>query len=116
MQNYIHVSVKPENSKLSVDISNTSAVLLGSTIVFNCSTWSHPPAHDFLFYRNQLYLGSNASGFYYLQISESGIYSCSPVSKAGVGESATVNLMVVGKYTKVTEEASETQSLDSHNN
>ena len=62
-----------------------------------------------------MYLGSNASGFYYLQISESGIYSCSPVSKAGVGESATVNLTVVGKYTRVTEEASEIQRLDSHN-
>ena len=89
--------MKPENTKLSVDTLNTSAVLLGSTIVFNCSTWSFPPAHDFLFYHNQLYIGSNASSFYYLQISESGTYSCSPINNAGFGESATVSLTVVGR-------------------
>ena len=97
MQISFHVSVKPENTKLSVDTLNTSAVLLGSTIVFNCSTWSYPPAHDFLFYHNQLYIGSNASGFYYLHISESGTYSCSPINNAGFGESAAVSFTVVGR-------------------
>ena len=94
------VSVKPENTKLSLDKSNTSAVLLSSTVVFNCTTFSHPPAHEYLFFHNQVLLGRNVSGFYHLQISNSGVYSCTPVNSAGVGESAAVSLTVVGRFAK----------------
>jgi len=61
---------------------------------------SHPPAHEYLFFHNQVLLGRNVSGFYHLQISNSGVYSCTPVNRAGIGESAAVNLTVVGRFTK----------------
>ena len=85
---------------MSVDSSNTSAVLLGSTIVFNCTSFSSPVPHKYRFFRNQVFLGSNVSGVYHLQMRESGVYSCMPVNSAGVGESANVNLTVVGKFPK----------------
>ena len=44
-----------------------------------------------------MFIGSNVSGFYNLKMSRSGVYSCLPVNRAGVGETATVNLTVVGK-------------------
>ena len=45
-----------------------------------------------------MFIGSNVSGFYNLKMSRSGVYSCLPVNRAGVGETATVNLTVVGKW------------------
>ena len=95
--NFLDLAVKPENTHLSVDTANTSAVLLGSTVIFNCTTSSHPKPHIYWFYHNQELLGSNISGVYYLQVNTSGVYSCLPVSNAGVGETASVNLTVVGK-------------------
>ena len=90
-------AVKPENTQLSVGSLNTSAVLLGSTVTFNCSTSSYPSPHVYWFYHNEVFIGSNVSGFYNLKMSGSGVYSCLPVNRAGVGETATVNLTVVGK-------------------
>ena len=90
-------AVKPENTQLSVGSLNTSAVLLGSTVTFNCSTSSFPSPHVYWFYHNEVFIGSNVSGFYNLTMSRSGVYSCLPVNRAGVGETATVNLTVVGK-------------------
>ena len=90
-------AVKPENTQLSVGSLNTCAVLLGSTVTFNCSTSSYPSPHVYWFYHNQAFIGSNVSGFYNLKMSRSGVYSCLPVNRAGVGETATVNLTVVGK-------------------
>ena len=90
-------AVKPENTQLSVGSLNTSAVLLGSTVTFNCSTSSYPSPHVYWFYHNEVFIGSNVSGFYNLKMSRSGVYSCLPVNRAGVGETATVNLTVVGK-------------------
>ena len=90
-------AVKPENTHLSVGSLNTSAVLLGSTVTFNCSTSSYPSPHVYWFYHNEMFIGSNVSGFYNLKMSRSGVYSCLPVNRAGVGKTAAVNLTVVGK-------------------
>ena len=90
-------SDKPSNTKLSVDVLNTSAVVIGSSVVFNCTTDSHPAPQEYRFLHNEQLLGSNTSGIYHLQISNSGVYRCVPINKAGEGESAVLNITVFGE-------------------
>ena len=90
-------SDKPSNTNLSVDVLNTSAVLIGSPIVFNCTTDSHPAAHEYRFVLEEELLGSSSSGIYHAQISSSGVYRCVPINRAGEGESATINITIFGE-------------------
>ena len=76
---------------------NTSAVVQNSFVTFSCASKASPPPHEYRFYHNNNLLGTNSSGTYKTQVSESGLYSCVPVNTVGFGVNDTVNITVVGK-------------------
>ena len=89
------VTAKPENTNLTT-AANTSAVLLNSQVTFHCSADGSPPPHNYLLTLNGEVLASNSSGYFSIQITESGNYSCVPVNKAGNGEVDSIAIIVVG--------------------
>ena len=77
---------------------NTSAVVQNRFVTFSCTSKASPPPHEYRFYHNDNLLGTNSSGTYKTQVSESGLYSCVPVNTVGFGVNNTVNITVVGKF------------------
>jgi len=91
------ISVKPERTRLSVNIDIAKAVPFGSFVEFNCTTFSNPDADGYKFYRDQEPLGSNTSGVYHLQLQRSGLYSCVPFNSVANGNRAVLRINVNGK-------------------
>ena len=96
----IHFSIiytdPPENTKLTTT-ANTSATLKNSNVTFTCTAEGSPPPHEYRFYHKGTFLGSSSSGTFQTQVTKSGLYSCIPVNKAGVGENKSITINVVGE-------------------
>ena len=86
----------PSGTSVTITPSN-STVLQGNTVTFNCTTDANPAATDYKLYHNGNQLGSNASGIISTQVTDSGNYTCVPISSLGTGENVSVNINVVGK-------------------
>ena len=94
---YLLTTDPPTNTSLTINPSNTT-VLNGTEVTFNCTTDANPAASNYKFFHNGSHLGSSSSGVYSRNISKDGEYSCVPENMAGVGDSATVVITVVGNY------------------
>ena len=87
---------KAENTNL-ITTANVSATLKNSVENFTCTSKGNPPPREYKFYHKGIYLGKSSSGFFQIQVSESGLYSCVPVNEVGDGEKGEVDITVVGK-------------------
>ncbi|XP_068758738.1 fibronectin type III domain-containing protein-like isoform X1 [Montipora capricornis] len=92
----LDVHYKPENTQLSVDANNISAVLYNGQVRLTCTSHSHPAINAYRFYRFQELLGQSTTGIFDLIARDSGLYSCIPSNDAGPGEKAQVTLVVDG--------------------
>ena len=90
------ISDPPENTNLTTT-ANTSATLKNSNVAFTCTSEANPPPREYRFYHEGTFLGNSRSGTFQTHVTQSGLYSCVPVNKVGVGENRSVTINVVGE-------------------
>ena len=93
---FISFTDKATNTNLTT-AANTSAILKDSVVNFTCTSKGNPPPREYKFYHKGIYLGNSCSGFFQIQVSEGGLYSCVPVNEVGDGEEGVVDINLVGK-------------------
>ena len=93
---FLHFSDPPENTNLTTT-ANISATPRNSNVTFTCSSEGNPPPREYRFYHEGTFLGNSSSGSFHTHVTESGIYFCVPVNKAGEGEKRSVAITVVGE-------------------
>ena len=94
---FFTISDPPENTNLTTT-ANTSATLKNSNVTFTCTSGGSPPPHEYRFYHEGTFLGINSSsGTFQTHVTESGLYFCVPVNRAGEGERGSVAITVVGE-------------------
>ena len=89
----------PDRATLTTVPSNTT-LLRDSIMSLNCKTNASPEA-EYYFYFNGKSIGTSTSGVFNVLVEADGVYTCVPVNTVGTGDSATVNITVVGMLTSM---------------
>ena len=92
---------KPRNTSLTSNVTRNNAIE-GIPVTFTCSADSAPsPLYQLRF--KGVSLGHFSDGVFTIQkvrASDQGIYDCVPRNILGIGQRATLNLIVLGKYSE----------------
>ena len=79
-----------------------NALLAGTTLQLNCTADAVPPPYSYSFSHNGKALASSANGTLTIRqanVSHEGSYECTPHNILGAGQTATINITVLGKKT-----------------
>ena len=88
----------PENTNLTVDHRNTSAIENGSVVNFACSSAASPAPHTFkLLVDGREVHNSSSETAFSVAVTQSGVYSCEAVNTVGSQRSNNVTITVFGK-------------------
>ena len=85
----------PDRATLTTVPSNRT-LLHDGIMTLKCSADASPEA-EYHFYFNGESIGTSTSGVFNVSVEADGVYKCVPVNTEGTGDSATVDVTVVGK-------------------
>ena len=76
-------------------------VVLGNDqISLTCDTDANPPASQYRFYRQGVYIATSLTGTHAIQKarhSDAGTYDCVPINLLGTGANSSVTINVIGR-------------------
>ena len=76
-------------------------VVLGNgQILLVCVTEANPPASQYRFYREGVYIGTSLTGTHVIpkaRYSDAGTYDCVPINLLGTGANTSVTVVVIGR-------------------
>ena len=90
----------PSNTTLKTDIKWNPVVLGNGQISLICDTEANPPASQYLFYREGVYIGTSLTGTHVIpkaRHSDAGTYDCVPINLLGTGANNSVTVAVIGR-------------------
>lgn len=97
---YFSFSDAPSSTTLTTKVPN-NLVRGNDRIVLTCVTDANPPASQYWFYHNDVFLRASLTGKYVIQKArhtDGGTYQCVPQNFLGNGTSSSVHITVFGQY------------------